>query len=202
MSTLLNYIAISNRVPRFVVMNKGFIGAVLFVVGACVIFWSAMSGSKPVDQQPVAKATEEDQAVRKGDSDLHEKTADPVESGGRESPRHAAGDLEKHRQGKTLTELNKAVMDQEARVEERRKILSTIVRTKGIVYKSTAGVGSNGEPSVDVASDNTTEDVARRSQDTQDYVDAKRDFEVDQQLLLQLKLKQIKAKIEEDMGVK
>ncbi len=34
-----------------------------------------------------------------------------------------------------LQELNKAIRDQEDRVEERRKVLSTIVRTKGIIYK-------------------------------------------------------------------
>lgn len=34
-----------------------------------------------------------------------------------------------------LRELNKAVRDQEDKVEERRKVLSTIVRTKGIIYK-------------------------------------------------------------------
>ena len=40
---------------------------------------------------------------------------------------------------KALTELNKAVRDQEDRVEDRRKVLATIVRTKGIIYK---GYGS------------------------------------------------------------
>lgn len=36
---------------------------------------------------------------------------------------------------KALIELNKAVRDQEDKVEERRKVLATIVRTKGIIYK-------------------------------------------------------------------
>ena len=35
----------------------------------------------------------------------------------------------------SLHELNKAVRDQEDKVEERRKVLATIVRTKGIIYK-------------------------------------------------------------------
>ena len=34
-----------------------------------------------------------------------------------------------------MYELNKAVRDQEDKVEERRKVLATIVRTKGIIYK-------------------------------------------------------------------
>ena len=38
---------------------------------------------------------------------------------------------------KFLHELNKAVRDQEDKVEERRKVLSTIVRTKGIIYRGT-----------------------------------------------------------------
>jgi polysaccharide biosynthesis transport protein len=36
-----------------------------------------------------------------------------------------------------LQELNKAVRDQEDKVEERRKVLSTIVRNKGIIYQGT-----------------------------------------------------------------
>jgi len=36
---------------------------------------------------------------------------------------------------KLLHELNKAVRDQEDKVEERRKVLATIVRTKGIIYR-------------------------------------------------------------------
>jgi len=36
---------------------------------------------------------------------------------------------------RNLFELNKAVRDQEDKVEERRKVLATIVRTKGIIYK-------------------------------------------------------------------
>jgi capsular exopolysaccharide synthesis family protein len=38
---------------------------------------------------------------------------------------------------RALSELNKAVRDQEDKVEERRKTLATIVRTKGIIYKGT-----------------------------------------------------------------
>ena len=36
---------------------------------------------------------------------------------------------------KFLIELNKAVRDQEDKVEERRKVLATIVRTKGLIYR-------------------------------------------------------------------
>ena len=49
---------------------------------------------------------------------------------------------------KALYELNKAVRDQEDKVEEGRKVLATIVRTKGIIYKgqdSFYGQGGNDE---------------------------------------------------------
>ncbi|RYD84673.1 MAG: polysaccharide biosynthesis tyrosine autokinase, partial [Verrucomicrobiaceae bacterium] len=44
-------------------------------------------------------------------------------------------EIENRDADKALYELNKAVRDQEDKVEERRKVLATIVRTKGIIYK-------------------------------------------------------------------
>lgn len=44
-------------------------------------------------------------------------------------------EIESKDSDKGLYELNKAVRDQEDKVEERRKVLATIVRTKGIIYK-------------------------------------------------------------------
>ena len=44
-------------------------------------------------------------------------------------------EIESRDSDKGLYELNKAVRDQEDKVEERRKVLATIVRTKGIIYK-------------------------------------------------------------------
>jgi hypothetical protein len=43
-----------------------------------------------------------------------------------------------------LQELNKAVRDQEDKVEERRKVLATIVRTKGIIYKGRTRITTTG----------------------------------------------------------
>ena len=45
--------------------------------------------------------------------------------------------IEAEQAERQLTELNKAVRDQEDKVEERRKVLATIARTKGIVFKGT-----------------------------------------------------------------
>ena len=46
-------------------------------------------------------------------------------------------EIESRDADKGLTELNKAVLVQKDRVEEWRKLLATIVRTKGIIYKGT-----------------------------------------------------------------
>jgi Mg-chelatase subunit ChlD len=78
-------------------------------------------------------------------------------------------------------ELAKAIRDQEDKVEERRKVLATIVRTKGITYK--------GSDSFYEEKDESRENAIRRGLDAQDYVDAKKEFEKDQALLQQMKLK-------------
>ncbi|MEO5916084.1 MAG: hypothetical protein ABIS50_17745 [Luteolibacter sp.] len=51
-----------------------------------------------------------------------------------ESARHAAGEIERHQQS-GLAALDEAVRDQEAKVEERRKVLATIVRNRGIIHR-------------------------------------------------------------------
>ena len=95
--------------------------------------------------------------------------------------------------------LRQAIRDQEDKVEERRKVLATIVRTKGIIYKGEdsfygqSGVDEDqgARRAVEVAQDDTREEAIKRGLDAQDYVDAKREFETDQQLLQSMKLKQI-----------
>ena len=137
-----------------------------------------------------------------------------------------------------LKNLRQAVRDQEDKVEERRKVLATIVRTKGIIYKSQdsfsgqAGVDedqgarsalqtanvlakeqaqlhtqlqtlneSNADSQtkatvqaqlalagdrlkeIEIMKDESREESIKLGLDAQDYVDAKREFETDQQLL-------------------
>lgn len=53
------------------------------------------------------------------------------------SYRQYRAELESRDAENALQELNKAVRNQEDKVEERRKVLATIVRTKGIIYKGT-----------------------------------------------------------------
>ena len=94
-----------------------------------------------------------------------------------------------------LQELNKAVRDQEDKVEERRKVLSTIVRTKGVIYKGQDSFYDQSGVNEQVMKDDAREEAIKRGLDVQDYADAKRDFESDQQLLQALKLKQIEQTI-------
>ncbi|MES2659004.1 MAG: von Willebrand factor type A domain-containing protein [Verrucomicrobiota bacterium] len=99
-----------------------------------------------------------------------------------------------------LQVLDKAVRDQEDKVEERRKALSTIVRTKGIIYKGQDSFygqsGVDEDQAARVAENDTNGEAIKRGLDAQDYVDAKRDFEADQQLLQEMKLKQIELGIQ------
>ena len=53
------------------------------------------------------------------------------------SYRQYRAEIESRDAENALQELNKAVRNQEDKVEERRKVLATIVRTKGIIYKGT-----------------------------------------------------------------
>jgi uncharacterized protein involved in exopolysaccharide biosynthesis len=51
------------------------------------------------------------------------------------SYKHYRNQIEAKEEERALAELNKAVRDQENKVEERRKLLATIANTKGIIYK-------------------------------------------------------------------
>ncbi|HEX7262381.1 MAG TPA: von Willebrand factor type A domain-containing protein [Luteolibacter sp.] len=77
-----------------------------------------------------------------------------------------------------LEHLNRGVRDQEDVVEMSRKSLASIARTKKFIAD---GVDSEN-------------DIKRRA-DAQDYAEAKRKFETDQQLLQQMKLKQLEQTI-------
>jgi uncharacterized protein involved in exopolysaccharide biosynthesis len=68
-------------------------------------------------------------------SDRNEADAKDITHEVVQSYKEYRNSLEQQDTERQLAELNKAVQDQEDRVEERRKILATIVRTKGIIYK-------------------------------------------------------------------
>lgn len=111
----------------------------------------------------------------------------------RESSRHSAGEIERHQaEERRLLHLKKAIRDQEEKVEEKRKVLATIVRAKGIIYK-----GPDADYS---AKPETPEEAAKKTLDAQDYVDAKRDFEIDQKSLQEMKLKLLSEKIVNEPG--
>jgi hypothetical protein len=87
-----------------------------------------------------------------------------------------------------LRELNQAVREQEEKVAERRKVLETIVRTKGIIYQ---GKDSFAE----LPDEEAPGEAAPGSPEAPVFVDAKKDYEADQQLLQTMKLHQIKQEI-------
>ncbi len=98
-------------------------------------------------------------------------------------------ELEQRDAERQLAELNKAVRDQEDKVEERRKVLSTIVRNKGIIYRDSDSIPEDDR--LMALRNESREEAIKRGLDAQDYVDAKREFETDQKLLQEMKLKQM-----------
>lgn len=120
-----------------------------------------------------------------------------------ESERHAAGEIERHRASRLqLVALEKAVMDQEDKLEERRRILAAIVRTKGIIYKGTdmkieppAKAPATHPDTAETPGESeyqagmARKEAEERGRDAMAYVDAKRDFQTDEEQLKQMKLK-------------
>ncbi len=70
--------------------------------------------------------------------------------------------------------LSKAILDQEDKVEERRKVLATIVRTKGIIYKGQDSFYGNS---------GTREETIEMGLDAQDVDDVKSDLAKDERQL-------------------
>ncbi len=129
--------------------------------------------------------------------------------------------VESDRESVDLAALRQEVRAQEEKVEERRKVLSMIVRTKGIIdtgkdsfYRQSnegdayAGVARFGRgieeklipaddrlAKVEVKTADKREEAISRGLDAQDYVDAKREFEQDQTELQRLKVKLIGEEI-------
>ncbi len=104
-------------------------GLIILIVsaGAVAVIWLAPK-TKPTAREQV-KLTDElaQQAIPASEEPL---TGTEVP----ESKRHAADVIEKHRQA-APSALDRAILNQEAKLEERRKVLATIVRTKGIIYQ-------------------------------------------------------------------
>lgn len=105
-----------------------------------------------------------------------------------------------------LYALNKAIRDQEDKVEERRKVLAQIVRTKGIIYRGQDSIYNSNEVfedqgahGVELTKNGIREEAIKRGLDAQDYVDAKNDFESDQKQLQQMKLAQVEETIQNKM---
>lgn len=94
-------------------------------------------------------------------------------------------EMVKRDSNRRLSELNKAVKDQDEKVEERRKIYAKLLYNMG------------SHPSIlmhDESSDTPAEAITR-AQYQQDIIDAKRDLETDHALLQSIKLKKVSATI-------
>lgn len=104
----------------------------LLVIGGTV--WWLDKSPAPEKSSPVTKTPPREKSVSAptGESTVTESTPDEVLP----SPRHATGEIERHKQARAATaELEKAVEQQQEKVEEQRKALATIARTKGVIYK-------------------------------------------------------------------
>lgn len=98
---------------------------------------------------------------------------------------------EKANAARELQDLKKAIRAQEEKVEERRKVLATIVRTKGIIYKGPDSFYTASGVNEDQSAGQAAAVPIKRGLDAQDYSEAKREFEADQNALVELRQKQI-----------
>ena len=168
-------------------MDKRFWWIFIVMVGVGTLVWLGLPRGEPKTSRTGAIFNPETSADRPAprNSDLAGEVLNQEIA--RESLRHSTGEIEKHQaEQRRLFHLKRAIRDQEDKVEEGRKVLSTIVRTKGIIYR-----GPDADHS-DKAQ--TPEDTIKKALGAQDYVDAKRDFETDQILLQELRLKLISEK--------
>ncbi|QTN32488.1 von Willebrand factor type A domain-containing protein [Akkermansiaceae bacterium] len=97
-----------------------------------------------------------------------------------------------------IDQLRRDVRQQEDKVEGGRKTLATLSRTKGIAYDKESVAMARNEAVAD-AKEETKKAALERSIDTEDYADAKQDFESDLARLETLKLKLLAEEISEDM---
>ena len=97
-------------------------------------------------------------------------------------------EIDKRDQESAFHELTKQVRDQEDRVEERRKLVATIMKVKGIAV-------DDKPPVVPPSAGETREEAIKRSLDLQDYADAKKDLETQQEILKALTLSRLNAEV-------
>jgi hypothetical protein len=99
-----------------------------------------------------------------------------------ESERHASGEIERHRESETRRlHLIETIKNQEEKVETSRKKLTALVRTTSIVYKKVS----------DAEIPEAHNDTPPQNSLAEEYAHAKHDFEKEQLLLSQLRLKQL-----------
>lgn len=174
-------------------MFKPFWWVFLAMAGLGTLVWVALSRVEPKKIVIGSISNLENSADRPATRNSDVPGAENDQKNARESSRHSAGEIQRHQaeEGRLL-HLKEAVREQENKVEERRKVLSTIVRTKGVIYL--------GPEADQPGSYETHEKAFKKSLESQDYVDAKRDFETDQKLLQEMRLNLLKEQIQTKQG--
>lgn len=169
-------------------MFKRFCWVFLVMAGIGTCTWLVLSPVGPQKNVTGAISKLETSADRPATRSSDMSDGEPAKEIARESSRHSSGEVERHQaETRRLFHLNDAVRKQEEKVEERRKVLATLVRTKGIIYKG---------PDADYSGKaETPQEATKKALDAQDYVDAKREFETDQKLLQEMKLKLLSEKV-------
>jgi hypothetical protein len=173
----------------------------VFLVIACTgsFMWMAAAKVGPKKDEPGASSNQESSLDRPEARNSNMAIEEPRNDNARESSRHSTGEVKRHQierhqaEERRLEHLEKAVKAQEEKVEERRKALATIVRTKGIIYKGADADSANTE---------IQEDTTKKALDVQEYADAKREFETEQKSLQEMKLKQIYELMESKQGIR
>ena len=94
-------------------------------------------------------------------------------------------------EGKSLEKFDETVAQQRTAVDDKRKLLSKIIREQGVIYQATDKEG--GEPEF------TAQEKVKQGLAHQSFVDAKNDFETAQRLLTELQVK--RATWEADGGI-
>lgn len=176
-------------------MFRRFWWVFLVMAGIGTFMWLALPRTEPKKNVTDAIFNQETPADRSATRNSDLPGGVPDQELARESSRHRAGEIERHQtEERRLFHLKEAVRNQAEKVEERRKLLATIVRTMGII-----NTGSGAFYSVKAE---IPEEGVKKALDAQDYVDAKREFETDQMLLQSMKLKLLSEKFVNEPGGK
>ncbi|MEO5916083.1 MAG: hypothetical protein ABIS50_17740 [Luteolibacter sp.] len=99
-----------------------------------------------------------------------------------------------------LGDRHPTLLAQTERVEAIKLQMNESVVNLRAVLQAQLEMATDRLKGVEAMKEESRQEAIKRGLDAQDYVDAKRDFETDQQLLKEMKLKQISGKVNEKSG--